>query len=257
MELKKSQPLLAVLLSILVAGLGQIYNGQLKKSIYFVLLWWIFASSLLLLGIFKTYNGIILLFVLLAIYEITITIDAFLVSSRTSERQLKQYNKWYFYILYVALIFSVSYILTTEVKNQVSTRAFSVPSSSMEPTIHSGDKVMVDTTFYQTNVPQRGDMVMFSYDYKQDKTYLSRIIGIEDDLIEIKNNALFLNGKEIKESYLQSVENNRSNLPHFGPFFVPKGKVFVMGDNRVESMDSGSYGPVSIQNLKGKFLYGY
>jgi signal peptidase I len=167
-----------------------------------------------------------------------------------------------------------------------------VPSGSMKPTILEGDLVYVDKTAYDLRFPltlhrlakwsdpQRGDIVIcFSPD---DGTRLvKRVIAGPGDRIEMKNNSLFLNGRRLSYTkidskyteYLSGELKNRSILAmedlggathavmstpairamrNFGPITIPQGHYFVMGDNRDSSKDSRSFGLVERKVIIGK-----
>ncbi len=169
-------------------------------------------------------------------------------------------------------------------------QAFKIPSGSMKSTLLVGDHLLVNKFIYgikipyfdrfiiQFKKPARGDIVVFKFPGDESKDYIKRVIGIEGDVIEIKNDVLFLNNKRVETRYLgkYSDKNTRTDLyeetldnilhhildrkskhEDFGPVTVPEDSLFVMGDNRENSEDSRYWGFVRLNKVKGKALIIY
>ncbi|PKN38547.1 MAG: signal peptidase I [Deltaproteobacteria bacterium HGW-Deltaproteobacteria-2] len=147
--------------------------------------------------------------------------------------------------------------------------AYKIPSRSMVPTLLVGDHILVSKFIYGIKIPllrktivpisnpQRGDIVVFIYPNDRSKDFIKRVIGMAGDKIEIKNKKIFINDKEYKDSYgiySDSVIYPASiqNRDNFGPVTVPEKSIFVMGDNRDESLDSRFWGFVNLKDVEGK-----
>lgn len=144
-----------------------------------------------------------------------------------------------------------------------------VSGDSMLTTMHDGDRYIVSNLFY---TPERGDIIVFEPDLKlpsgQEKLYVKRVIGIEGDHIEIRKNAqgvyqVIINGQVQKEEYLDSHQRTEPHLKNtqfdengdrFLDITVPKGHIFVMGDNRINSQDSRDLGCIDTRRIVGKIL---
>jgi signal peptidase I len=148
-------------------------------------------------------------------------------------------------------------------------QAFKIPSRSMVPALLVGDHLLVNKFIYGVKIPyfrktiipftdlQRGDIVVFIYPNDRTKDFIKRVIGIGGDTIEINNKKIFINGKGYTDTfgiYNDSVIYPRTMQPrdNYGPVTVPKGSIFVMGDNRDESADSRFWGFVDLKDVEGK-----
>jgi signal peptidase I len=156
-------------------------------------------------------------------------------------------------------------------------QAFYIPSASMEPTLRDGDRVLVNELAYRSSIPTRGDVIVFrSPTEKGDSNpaaafwhwltagmgfgsggrtdYIKRVIGLPGDLVEINSGIVFVNGDRLEEPYLSPVKDTSS----YGPYRVPQGFLFVMGDNRADSGDSrwlpgsGGLGYIPIDHVIGR-----
>jgi signal peptidase I len=132
---------------------------------------------------------------------------------------------------------------------------FIVEGESMETTLHNEEKLVVNKAIYYLEKPQRGDIIVFHAEETRD--YIKRVIGVEGDTVEVKNDILYINGKQVDEPYLAKKREEAKELgvpltEDFAPVTVPKGHIFVMGDNRLNSRDSRMIGPVSIDKVVGR-----
>lgn len=110
-----------------------------------------------------------------------------------------------------------------------------IPSGSMLPTLQLQDRVMVNKFIYYFKEPQRGDVIVFNPPeilHSKDP-FIKRVIGLPGETVQVKNGKVYINGQALAEPYLAEPMNYE-----YGPVTVPKGCLFVMGDNRNHSFDS-------------------
>jgi len=137
-----------------------------------------------------------------------------------------------------------------------------VKQSSMENTFMSNDYLIMYERAYKKATPQRGDVVVFQSDLVNEETgknklLIKRVIGLPGDIISIENQQLYINGKEYKEDYIKDGYTPAIEVPVEGDYYVvPEGKYYVMGDNRVVSMDSrySEVGCITVDQIKGKVV---
>jgi len=147
--------------------------------------------------------------------------------------------------------------------------AYKIPSRSMVQTLLVGDHILVNKFIYGVKIPllrrtiipvrepKRGEIVVFIYPNDRSKDFIKRVIGMGGDKIEIVNKKIFINGKEYKDSfgiYSDNIIYPATMQPrdNFGPITVPNDAIFVMGDNRDESLDSRFWGFVNLKDVEGK-----
>ena len=174
-------------------------------------------------------------------------------------------------------------------------QAFSIPSASMENTLLVGDFLFVTKTLYGTEVPfthghlpalrepRRGEIIVFR-SVEGDFAVVKRLIGVPGDTVGMRHGLLVRNGRMLREPYAVHTDPSRSEdrvvrqemrdwqLPHlagpgraayrpdlqdWGPIVVPRGSLFVLGDNRDNSLDSRYWGFVPRTSLLGKPLFIY
>ncbi len=108
-----------------------------------------------------------------------------------------------------------------------------VPSSSMETTVMAGDRIFVNRLSYAFAEPRRGDIVTFIYPDDGETLYLKRVMGLPGETIQGKDGIIYIDGKALEHDFTQEV-----SYEDFGPYTVPEGSYFMMGDNRNDSWDS-------------------
>lgn len=139
-------------------------------------------------------------------------------------------------------------------------KTFLIPSTAMYPTLKSGDRIVVDESALHTHPLKRGDIVVFRTPPSEEgrcggapvADIVKRIIGMPNETISAKGGVVYVTGKPLSEPWLPKVRTTYT--ANFGPEHIPKGAYFVMGDNRVNSCDSRSWGPVSGSAIVGKVV---
>lgn len=269
----------AFLLSLILPGLGQIYNGQLKKAV-------IFFNLLLLVpflfGIIRgtTYfYGLLTLVIIEVGLRLYIIIDGVKNAKRQKDYILKTYNAWYYYLLIGVAMFAVVWIYG--ISSVLGTQSFKIPTTSNSPTFQVGDRLVADMRAYKNSVPNYGDIVVFKR--ADGQTYTFRIVGQPNDNLELKDNIITINGKPsqakfIKEMIIDQIPHSefeeelpnghkhliyKYNEPYDSTkttiknIIVPSGSYYLLGDNRDNAADSRYEGFVSRENILGRIIYSY
>ena len=172
-------------------------------------------------------------------------------------------------------------VLLTVVIRGLVVQAFRIPTGSMEDTLLVGDFLFVNKLVYGSEIdiglaghhlvyyrfpairqPHRGDVIVFRYPDDPSRDFIKRCVAVEGQTIEIKNKSLYVNDTLQREPYVKHSDERIlpreiSARDNFGPFVVPKGHIFMMGDNRDNSHDSRFWGPLPLSLVKGKAMILY
>lgn len=258
---KPRKPWAAGLFTLLQPGFGHLYCGSWSKAIPFYLL---AKLAIVILGCFLLWFPFpkvnVALCIILGIGFIAFIIRHSVHFARQmgDSYTLKPFNRWYLYLLILALLWAGESLFLDDFVRNSFARAFKFPSGSMIPTLLKGDHVMANNLIYYFNEPERKELITFPYPEDESKIFLKRIIGLPGDTLKIKDKVLFLNGEKIEDdSYTQRIDpgiidgriNPRDN---FGPITVPPDSYFVMGDNRDQSLDSRFFGFVKREKILGR-----
>jgi signal peptidase I len=134
--------------------------------------------------------------------------------------------------------------------NSISAR-IRVDGFSMEPTLHTGEFVIVNKLAYKIGSPHIGDVIVFHFPRDPAQEYIKRVIGLPGDKIVISQNQVIVNGEVLHESYIAA------HPAYQGTWIVPADSLFVLGDNRNNSSDSHNWGPVPMNYVVGKAVLVY
>jgi signal peptidase I len=148
-------------------------------------------------------------------------------------------------------------LLVAMVVRATLVESFWIPSASMEPTLHEGDRVLVNKMSYRLHDVHRGDLVVFDRpdtempdaDEESDiDELIKRVVGLPGETIEARDGAVYVDGRRLEEPYLP----DGTVTDGLEPTVVPDGHVFVMGDNRGNSRDSRFFGAIDVDSIVGR-----
>lgn len=134
--------------------------------------------------------------------------------------------------------------------NMISAR-IRVDGASMEPTLQTGEYVVINRLSYKFGNPQRGDIIVFHFPRDPREEYIKRVIGLPGDEVEVRDGTVYVNNVALNESYLK-VKTDYTNT-----WKIPEGQLFVLGDNRNNSSDSHDWGTVPMDYVVGKAILVY
>jgi signal peptidase I len=279
-------PVWAVILSVAATGLGHIYCGRLIKGLILFFAAFAFAPIIVLTAhnassplMLAVIGASLLLLLGIFVYA---AIDAGMLARKTDRNyQLKEYNRWYVYLLFIVVALSYPTNLASSIRDNVL-QAFRIPAQSMAPGILRGDHVFLNKTIYRIKAPARGDVVVFLYPDDRRIYYIKRIVALPGDTIEIRDNRVLVNDQPLAYmkpasgpalnfdpgGTIQILEENNNGrrypilidgaqLANLPKTKVPHGTCFVLGDNRSQSKDSRTFGPIPLADVKGRVDYIY
>ena len=124
----------------------------------------------------------------------------------------------------------------------------------METTIMANDRIIGNRLSYLFGDPVRGDIIIFKNPDDESVLYIKRLIGLPGERVEVRDSTVFIDGNPLDEPYL-----NVETLGEFGPYVVPEGAYFMMGDNRNDSADSRYWKNTYLyrDGIVGKALFRY
>lgn len=147
-------------------------------------------------------------------------------------------------ILQIVASVALALLLFFGVQTIIESRV--VEGSSMEVSLHDGQRLIVVKAAYWFGEPQRGDVVIFTHPLDTERTLVKRVIGLPGEQIEIKDYIVYIDGSPLQEPYIKGITSSMSITE------VPEGFYFVMGDNRQASSDSRSWGLLPEGNIIGR-----
>ncbi len=176
--------------------------------------------------------------------------------SKSIENQAENEKSAFMEILELVFYFAIVFLIAFFVQRFLFV-PISVDGPSMEPTLHHGDRLILN----KITDPGRFDIVVFPAPDDPEKQYIKRVIGAPGDTIAYEDSELFIDGNHIEEPYVDKLEESVPNWESYSMDFkleevtgvstVPEGAYFVMGDNRINSKDSRSFGFIQEEDITG------
>jgi signal peptidase I len=131
-------------------------------------------------------------------------------------------------------------------------QATQVLGQSMEPNLHSTQRVVVEKVTYRFfHGPRRGDIVVIALP-EQSEMLIKRVVGLPGESIEVRSGQVYIDGKPLDESWMVNPGGGS-----YGPHTIPPLHIFAMGDTRGASNDSRNFGPVAIEHIVGHAWFSY
>ncbi|WP_243547243.1 signal peptidase I [Pseudodesulfovibrio tunisiensis] len=254
LEMRPRRPWLAGLLSFLVSGVGQVYNGQWKKGA--VLFAIETVLGLVLIPACASFDTLVASFGALLALNMLVAVEAWWQARGLREYSLRSCNRGWIYGLVVLTAFTSGPLLEIVVRSAFY-RNYSIPSGSMLPALHVGDQIMA-RAFGMDDPVRRGQVVVFELPRDPSKYFIKRVVGLPGERVELRRKVVFVNGKRLQEPYVRfadsAISPRRDNLAglQLGP-----DEYFLMGDNRDASYDSRFFGPVPRSAFRASALYVY
>lgn len=153
-----------------------------------------------------------------------------------SERRRRNRRRYYRYeVITFLLTLVVIYLACTGMVRYVGQKTL-VEGSSMAPTLEDGDILVVDKLSYRFREPERYDVIVFRYLYKEDSYYIKRIIGLPGETVQILQGQVYINGELLGEEFGSELMTNAGRASQ--PITLGADEYFVLGDNRNISSDS-------------------
>ena len=289
---RERKPLFALALSFLLTGMGQVYNGKLRKGILFFAASFALPFLLVQLSVVGPNQTPIVLIALSLAADLSIFIWAALDAWKQAKRlgknyRLKIYNKLFVYIL---LVVGLNLLFFGRIVDWRKLEYLAVPyrnvTGAMAPTILPGDLVLADKRIDHSSENlglRRGELVVFKLPRNKKLHVVKRIIGLPGDEIELRGMELYVNGIKCTSQETPPPEGReaesdgkkiiafyeKSDSGAYRVFYfegtarndlrisVPEGGCFVLGDNRDNSADSRHWGSIALNDIvaRARIIY--
>lgn len=280
----RRRPSVAVVLSLLLPGLGHVYSGNLRTA---------WRAALLLAGVVAaayacaaylpggSLNTIVLFGGPLAVW-IAVAASAHRTARRAaSDYALKPFNRWWAYATVAALFILVDQTAYRPLLYRLVARPYRSPSSSMEPTVLTGEFFFARHAPRSLSSVQRRDLIAFESVTEPGVSVMKRVVGLGGDTLQMRQDTLVVNGSAQVEPFTQHIDPGgdapspdmvwqasyllpgvdrlayRPSRSNWGPIVVPPNRCFVLGDNRHNSYDSRYWGFVPADRIRGRALRVY
>ncbi|MBB4803068.1 signal peptidase I [Flavobacterium nitrogenifigens] len=273
-------PILVFFLSIFFSGFGQMYNGQLKKGIVFLLISFIYPILYGFTRIGVSFTGFFAIVIIDFAFRFYVIYDAVKNARKLKTYTLKPYNTWYYYAIYIVTTSVLFWYY--DYNKIVGVQSYLIPSAGNEPTVKLGDRVVADLRAFNNTEPDYGDIVIFK---KKDSLnpWIYRIVALPNDNVEIRHGSLIINGRKCKTRFIKETKSeefdvyeHEEELPNghkhkiytfktpfeedksaINKVTVPSNGYFLLGDNRDNAVDSRYIGVIYKDELMGKLVFSF
>lgn len=285
-------PWIALALSFLSSGVGHIYCGRIVKGLFLYAARFLLPLLYIMAAFVEPSNAVLIGMILLPAAVMVIIFfyspfDAYAIARRDgSAYTRKEYNRASLYWLLIAMQLAYPVALTWAAREYVY-EAFFIPTGSMSPAVLPGDRILVNKRPFQSDLPERGDVVAFRTPPSEPgRTWVKRVIGVAGDEIAIRGREIEVNGQKLQRERVSMDSMPRLGNQIDGPVYyeshagrryqvlfdedpsdesntaefrvtVPDRSIFVLGDNRDRSRDSRTIGSIHVSDVIGYVDYTY
>jgi signal peptidase I len=263
---KPRNPWIAAVLAVFFGTTGLVYCGRLRRAVLWEIgvLFVLIAVGCLLLYLPHGRIAWIAMALLAVAYNLGLIVDTVRIARRRN-RASRWYQRWWYYLGYL-IATQLVLLGIVQISRTYWEQAFVIPTGSMDPTILAGDRILVDKLRYRSTPIHHGDVIVFWIDNRLTHfdprsappgrlCHVKRVVGLPGDVIEFRDEKLLRNGEEIDEPYALF-----SPVPGFvdprltntSSTVVGDDELFVVGDNRRESLDSRIFGCIPRKDVVGK-----
>ncbi|HEY2250599.1 MAG TPA: signal peptidase I, partial [Planctomycetaceae bacterium] len=191
-------------------------------------------------------------------------VDAWRITARTTENAGEvygghDYQRPLIYALFVAAGISAPMLCVAYIRQNLL-EAFYLPSESMTPLLHRGDRILVNKARWRVQNLKRWDVIVFRAPDHPERTYIKRLVGLPGEQVLIEGDEVKVNGQpaDIPDGKPPAGDQPKREMEEHGrEQVIPPGMCYVLGDNRKNSNDSRSFGPVALGNILGVAEYIY
>ena len=178
------------------------------------------------------------------------------VRSDLSQKQRSQMRAIWEWVFVVVVAISAAMLIRVFLFQQ-----YYIDGPSMQTTLMPEDRVLVNKMSYKLHDIHRGDVIVFDRvtNEVQHDDLIKRVLGLPGETLEIRSCIVYINGVQVDEPYLNPEQTSQvepsarcGSHTDMAPIVVPEEKVFVMGDNRVQSFDSRDFGPIDSDKVRGR-----
>jgi signal peptidase I len=253
--IKPRKPLMALLMSLVLPGFGQLYNGEVNRAIWWFLIYFALGvPGLAGVALYMPSGLMLAALVLTLVAIVSLWVYGMVDAWRRAQRQPDYVPRvWQTSGLYVLVLIMCALIVqplfVSYIRNH-QIESFRIPSLSMEPTLMHGDYIFADKRYNCPNCKQavqRGDIAIFTYPNDRTKYYVKRIVGLPGERVQVIGKEALIDGQS------WSLEGSSAgSQPAEIDMVIPAGQVFVLGDNRDNSVDSRRFGTVPLQDVVGR-----
>ncbi|MEG2361003.1 MAG: signal peptidase I [Christensenella sp.] len=163
-------------------------------------------------------------------------------STRVSKSKSERTRNVWGWVIAVGIAVAVAFVVRAFLFELIL-----VDGPSMQPTLHTSERLAVEKVSRYVGLPARGDIIIVHYPDGTNNNYVKRAIGLPGETVEVKDSTVYINGEALDEEYT----NKEEEYADMQPVVVPQNSIFVMGDNRANSMDSRMVGPIKHEWIVG------
>src|SRR5688572_10098068 len=245
----RRSPWTAATLSLIMPGLGQVYVGALARGLVWMFVWGtVCVAGLVFLSLPSAYSWTIGCAAELCgvVIWLAAAVDSHRLALRCKpDYELKDYNRWYVYVLLLLIGTGGCLAYALHVREQL-VQPFLIPTADMYPSILPKDRLIAVKNSYRTADPRRGDVVLFVYPDDRRIFYIKRVVAVAGDTVEVKAGRLYINGAALAHEAIGPATMTFGNTTATGKVFYEnnhgaKYRIFAS-----EEKPAADFGPITV-----------